>query len=177
MKRQTRTLLFLAAAGLPLAAAQQTTLSTPPANVQAGAPSAPAQYSGHSRIEQLNYDRRGAVNGFLMSNGVLVFTPPTDGTTAASTMRKGSAVSVTGMSHQTVNGRTVVNAQSLKVGDQTVVFAMGGPGGPGGPPTPPRRWDRGPAGAPPPPPPPPAAPANAQGPNGAAPPPPPAPPQ
>ena len=173
MKRQTRTLLFLAAAGLPLAAAPQTTPPAPPANTQA-APAPPTQYSGQSRIEQLNYDRGGTVNGFLMTDGVLVFTPPMDGTTAAPTMRKGSTVNVQGMSRQTMSGRKVVDAQSLKVGDQTIVFAMGGPGGP---PPPPRRWGRGPAGPPPPPPPP--APAAAQGPESAAPapPPPPAPPQ
>ncbi len=155
MKRQTRTLLFFLAAGLPLAAAQQTTPPappTPPANAQmAGAPAAPTQYSGRGTIEQLNYDRGGSVNGFLMSNGVLVLTPPmngpTDGNMGAPTMRKGSAVNVQGMSRQTMSGRKVVDAQSLKVGDQTIVFAMGGPRrGPGGP------------GAPPPPPPPPAPP-------------------
>ena len=86
MKRRTQTLLLLFAAGLPLVAAQEPAPPPPPpsgARQISTVPVPPTPYSGRGKIEQLNYDREGSVNGFLMSDGVLVFTPPIDQTIAA----------------------------------------------------------------------------------------------
>jgi hypothetical protein len=172
MKRRTQALLLLAASTLPLLAAQQPAPPPPSSGAtQTGtAPAPDTPYSGRGKIEQLNYDREGSVNGFLLSDGALVFTPPIDQTIAAPALRNGSQVTVQGVSHRTPNGRTVVDVQSMKTGGETIVFAPGKPEGPRSPRRPPRAFA---AAVPPPPPPPP----DAQRPDVPAPPPPPAPPQ
>ena len=87
-------------------------------------------YSGAGRVTQLNYNREGDVDGFLLDNGVFAKTPPPVSVSLASTVSVGSQVSITGYSHQAMNGRTVVDVQSINW--QTVAYA------PPGPPRPPR---------------------------------------
>ncbi len=84
-------------------------------------------YNGSGTVTQLNYNREGEVDGFLLSNGVFVKTPPPFGTTLTSLAAVGSQVSVSGYSHQAMNGWTVVDVQS--VNGQTIA-AAGPPAGP-----------------------------------------------
>jgi len=87
-------------------------------------------YNGAARVTQLNYNREGDVDGFLLDNGVFAKTPPPFSATLTSTVSVGSQVSVTGYSHQAMNGRTVVDVQSIN--GQAIAYA------PPGPPPPPR---------------------------------------
>jgi hypothetical protein len=64
-------------------------------------------YTGSGKVTQLNYNREGDVDGFLLDNGVFAKTPPPVTASLASTVAVGSQVSISGYSHQTMNGRTV----------------------------------------------------------------------
>ncbi len=159
-------------------------------------PGAAAPFSESGRIRQLNYDADGAVDGFLLDNGTFVTMPPYSASNPSS-IRAGGSTAFSGYARRTLDGRTVVDVQTLSVNGQTLNVAVAGPvGGPDAPPRP-RRMRRNapppppdmagppagpvPAGAPPPPPNsagPNAAPPAASTPAGTAePPPPPAPPQ
>jgi hypothetical protein len=87
-------------------------------------------YSSSGKVIQLNYNREGEVDGFLLNNGVFAKTPPPFSTTLTSMVSVGSQVSVTGYSHQTMSGRTVLDVQSIN--GQTIAYA------PPPPPQPPR---------------------------------------
>jgi hypothetical protein len=87
-------------------------------------------YSGSGKVAQLNYNREGDVDGFLFDNGTFVKMPPPAAASLGSGVQVGSQLSITGYSHQTMTGRTVVDLQSLN--GQTVAYA------PPGPPRPPR---------------------------------------
>jgi len=87
-------------------------------------------YNGSGKVTQLNYNREGEVDGFLLDNGVFAKTPPPCGATLASIASVGQQVSVSGYSHQAMNGRTIVDVQSIN--GQTIAY------GPPGPPPPPR---------------------------------------
>jgi len=89
-----------------------------------------APYDGSGKVTQLNYNREGEVDGFLLDNGVFAKTPPPLSATLTSTISMGQQVSIAGYSHQTMNGRTVVDLQSIN--GQTIAY------GPPGPPPPPR---------------------------------------
>lgn len=82
-------------------------------------------YNGAGRVTQLNYDREGDVDGFLLDNGVFAKTPPPVSASLASTVSVGSEVSISGYSHQAMNGRTVVDVQSIN--GQTIAYAPPGP--------------------------------------------------
>jgi len=82
-------------------------------------------YTGSGKVIQLNYNREGDVDGFLLDNGVFAKTPPPATASLASTVAVGSQVSISGYSHQTMNGRTVVDAQSIN--GQTIAYAPPGP--------------------------------------------------
>ncbi|HZQ50668.1 MAG TPA: hypothetical protein VFB14_00635 [Bryobacteraceae bacterium] len=105
----------------------------------------PAPTSGRGVVRQLNYDRGGAVNGFVLDNGTLVFVPPFDSGNP-SAIRPGARVQYSGNARQTPAGRTVVDVQSITVNGQTLTLAAAPP--------PPARPGRGPRGVAPPPPPP-----------------------
>lgn len=103
-------------------------------------PGAAAPYSGSGRVQQLNYDADGAVNGFLLNDGMLVTVPPFNAGSPTS-IRVGTTVSYSGYAHRTMTDRTVVAAQSITLnGQQLALVAPAGPGGPRGtapPPQPP----------------------------------------
>ena len=130
-------------------------------------PGAAAPYSASGRIQQLNYGADGAINGFLLNNGVLANVPPF-GAANPSSIRVGTQVAYSGYARNTMSGRTAVDVQTLSVNGQALMLGMAGPGpGPGGPPAPPAGPDGGPGVGPAPPP-------VAAGPNGSPVPPPPA---
>jgi hypothetical protein len=85
-------------------------------------------YSSSGKVIQLNYNREGEVDGFLLNSGVFAKTPPPFSTTLSSMVSVGSQVSVTGYSHQTISGQTVLDVQSIN--GQTIAYA---------PPPPPQR--------------------------------------
>jgi hypothetical protein len=87
-------------------------------------------YSGSGKVTQLNYNREGEVDGFLLDNGVFAKTPPPSSATLASMVSVGQEVSLAGYSHRAMNGRTVVDVQSIN--GRTIAY------GPPGPPPPPR---------------------------------------
>jgi hypothetical protein len=87
-------------------------------------------YNTSGKVTQLNYNREGEVDGFLLDGSVFANTPPPFSANLSSMVSVGSQVSVTGYSHQTMNGRTVVDVQSIN--GQTIAYA------PAGPPRPPR---------------------------------------
>jgi hypothetical protein len=82
-------------------------------------------YTGSGRVIQLNYNREGDVDGFLLDTGVFAKTPPPFSATLASTAAVGSQVSLTGYAHQAMNGRTVVDVQSIN--GQAIAYAPPGP--------------------------------------------------
>lgn len=104
-------------------------------------------------VKQLNYAPDGSIDGFLFTpsgSTVSIFVPtdPNAATTLTTLLTVGATVSVTGttspsMSACSSNGSVeAVNASSLTIGTQTIVFSgggnngngPGGRGGPGGPP-------------------------------------------
>lgn len=89
-------------------------------------------YNGSGKVTQLNYNREGEVNGFLLDNGVFAKTPPPLGASLSSLVSVGQQVSIGGFSHQALNDRTIVDVQSIN--GQTIAS---GPGQPGPPPPPP----------------------------------------
>jgi hypothetical protein len=89
-----------------------------------------SSYSGSGKVAQLNYNREGYVDGFVLDNGVFVKMPPPVAASLGSSLSVGSQLSITGNSHQTMTGRTVIDLQSLN--GQTVAYA------PPGPPAPPK---------------------------------------
>jgi hypothetical protein len=84
-----------------------------------------ASYSGSGKVTQLNYNREGDVDGFLLDNGVFAKTPPPVRASLGSAVSVGSQVSISGYSHLTMNGRTVVDVQSIN--GQTIAYAPPGP--------------------------------------------------
>ncbi len=126
-------------------------------------PGAAAPLSASGRIQQLNYGRDGAVNGFVLDNGTLATVPPF-GAANPSSIRVGANVAFSGFAHATISGRNVVDVQTLTVDGQglTLSAAAGGMGratAPGVPPAPaPPPAPAGRTDEPPPPPPLPAAP-------------------
>jgi hypothetical protein len=78
-------------------------------------------YNGSGKVAQLNYNREGEVDGFLLDNGVFVTMPPPVAASLGSSVSVGSQLSITGNSHRTMTGRTVVDLQSLN--GQTVANA------------------------------------------------------
>jgi len=82
-------------------------------------------YNGSGKITQLNYNREGEVDGYLLDNGVFAKTPPPFTRTLTSTISVGQQVSLAGYSHQTVNGRHIVDVQSIN--GQTIAYARPGP--------------------------------------------------
>lgn len=83
---------------------------------------AAAPYSGSGKVQQLNYDRAGAVNGFLLDNGTLVRVAPYSASNPTS-VQVGAAVSYTGLARKTTSGRTVVDLDSLTLNGQTLRVA------------------------------------------------------
>jgi hypothetical protein len=82
-------------------------------------------YNTSGKVTQLNYNREGDVDGFLLDSGVFAKTPPPFSTGLSSMVSVGSQVSVTGFSHQTISGRTVVDVQSIN--GQAIADASPGP--------------------------------------------------
>jgi hypothetical protein len=80
-------------------------------------------YNGSGTVTQLNYNREGEVDGRVLSNGVFAKTPPPFGQTLTSTITVGSQVSITGYSHQAMNGWTIVDVQSTS----GQIIAVAGP--------------------------------------------------
>jgi len=78
-------------------------------------------YNGSGTVTQLNYNREGEVDGFVLNNGVFAKTPPPFSQTLTSMVTVGSQVSITGYSHQAMNGWTVVDVQSIN--GQTIAIA------------------------------------------------------
>jgi hypothetical protein len=115
-------------------------------------------FQGSSTIKQLNYGRRGEVNGFLLQNGMLARTTPF--AVVPAQIKVGTSVTISGTVHQTMAGMNVIDVQTLAANGQTI--AMAAP-----PPPRPERPGRHARLMPPPPPP---------APDGVAPPAPPAPP-
>jgi hypothetical protein len=117
--------------------------STPPG----GPPAQSGVYTTVSgRISQFNYDRDAEIEGFLLSNNILVHLPPPAANRIGNSIRKGDTVQITGYMRSTLSGRTVVDLQSVRIHGQLLAV---GPSAPG------NRLDS------PPPPPPPAGPAAA----------------
>ena len=141
MKLQSKTLVLSAVAFLLAGVA----FAQPPARRPQPGPAAP--YSGSGRIQQLNYDREGAVNGFLLDNGTFAMLPPFSANNPSS-IRPGVPISFTGYARISISGRTIVDLQTITLNGQTISIAAPRPGPVGYPPPPP------PAAAPPPPPPP-----------------------
>jgi hypothetical protein len=79
-------------------------------------------YSTSGKVIQLNYNREGDVDGFLLDNGVFAKTPPPSSAALSSMVSVGSQVSLTGYSHQTISGRTVVDTQSIN--GQAIAYAQ-----------------------------------------------------
>lgn len=71
-------------------------------------------YTGSGTVTQLNYNREGDMDGFLLSNRVFVKTPPPFGTTLTSLVAVGSQVSVSGYSHQAPVGVKITNGQDIR---------------------------------------------------------------
>ena len=82
-------------------------------------------YNTSGKVTQLNYNREGELDGFLLDSGVFAKTPPPFSANLSSMVSVGSQVSVTGYSHQTMNGRTVVDVQSIN--GQAIAYASPGP--------------------------------------------------
>jgi hypothetical protein len=87
-------------------------------------------YDGSGKVTQLNYNREGDVDGFLLDNGVFARIPPPASASLGSAVAVGQQLSVAGYSHQALNGRTIVDVQSIN--GQALAY------GPPGPPPPPR---------------------------------------
>jgi hypothetical protein len=70
-------------------------------------------YTASGKVTQLNYNREGDVDGFMLDNGVFAKTPPPLSASVTANVSVGSQVSVTGYSHRTMSGQTVVDVQSI----------------------------------------------------------------
>jgi hypothetical protein len=119
-------------------------------------PTQPSPYAGTGAVRQLNYDRSGAVNGFVLDNGMIARTPPF-GASDVSAIKPGVQIALSGFARTTAAGKTVVDVQSITVNGQTISMNAGPPGPPPVPPAGPEpgpRGGRGAAPGPPPPPPP-----------------------
>jgi hypothetical protein len=82
-------------------------------------------------VKQLNYDRRGNVNGAQLDNGAFVHLRP--GTSADLTI--GEKVTVEGRQRTATHGMKIIEAQSINgtsLDDNGPDGPGGGPGGPGG---------------------------------------------
>jgi hypothetical protein len=93
----------------------------------------PGQFTpcdGSGKVTQLNYNREGDVDGFLLDNGVFARIPAPASASLSSAVAVGQQLSVAGYSHQALNGRTIVDVQSIN--GQALAY------GPPGPPPPPR---------------------------------------
>jgi hypothetical protein len=82
-------------------------------------------YNASGKVTQLNYNREGEVDGFVLDSGVFAKTPPPVSANLGATVSVGSQVSISGYSHQAMNGRTVVDVQSIN--GQTTPSAPSGP--------------------------------------------------
>jgi hypothetical protein len=82
-------------------------------------------YDGSGKVTQLNYNREGDVDGFLLDNGVFAKIPPPAGASLSSVVEVGQHVSVAGYSHQALNGRTVVDVQLIN--GQALAYGLPGP--------------------------------------------------
>jgi hypothetical protein len=82
-------------------------------------------FNASGKVVQLNYNREGEVDGFLLENGIFAKTPPPAAASLGALVSVGSQVSITGYSHQTMNGRTVVDVQSIN--GQAIAYAPPGP--------------------------------------------------
>jgi hypothetical protein len=65
----------------------------------------PAPTPRRGVVRQLNYDRGGAVDGFVLNNGTLVFMPPFDSANP-SAIRPGARVQYSGNARQTESSST-----------------------------------------------------------------------
>lgn len=86
-------------------------------------------YNGSGTVTQLNYNREGDVDGFLLNNNVYVKAPPPFSATLSSLISVGSQVSISGYSHQAMNGWTIVDVQSIN-GQRVAPGPSGPPPGP-----------------------------------------------
>jgi len=93
-------------------------------------------------VKQLNYANGGAIDGFLFTpsgsaSAIFVTTGPYGTASLSTLLTVGATVSVTGTTSPSMGACSatsaieVVNASSLTIGSQTVVFAGGGYGGGG----------------------------------------------
>jgi hypothetical protein len=147
----------LLASGMQLLDAQSVSVGGRTLSLQQ--PTQPSPYAGSGMVRQLNYDREGGVNGFVLDNGMIARTPPF-GVSDFSVIKPGTQIAVSGFTQTTAAGKTVVDVQSITVNGQTISMNAGLSAGPagrggrgrGGPPPPP--VPGGPGLAPPPPPPP-----------------------
>ena len=78
-----------------------------------------------SRIKQWNYGPAGAVNGFLLNNGMLAIVPPDLGAQLRSQVRTGSEVTVTGYRSVGNNNLEIISVQSVTVNGQTLGVVRG----------------------------------------------------
>ncbi len=86
-------------------------------------------YNGSATVRQLNYNREGDIDGFLLSNRVFAKTPPPFSATLTSMISVGSQVSITGYAHPAMNGWTIVDVQSIN-GQTVAPGPVGPPPGP-----------------------------------------------
>jgi hypothetical protein len=89
------------------------TLNTGGRTVTLPEPGQFTSYNTSGKVVQLNYNREGEVDGFLLSNGVFAKTPPPVRAGLGATVSVGSQISIAGYSHETISGRTVVDVQSI----------------------------------------------------------------
>jgi hypothetical protein len=83
-------------------------------------------------ITQLNYDREGDVEGFLLSSGALIHLPERAAAHVAPAVRVGDNVQITGYAQEAAAGIQTVEAQSVQDRTSGKTFAIPQPG-PGAP--------------------------------------------
>ncbi len=119
------------------------TLTVAGKNLSLLQPTQPSPYAGSGVIRQLNYDRDGTVNGFVLDNGMIARTPPF-GTSDVSAIKAGAQIALSGFARTAATGRTVVDVQSITVNGQTISMNAGPfDAPPAPPPGPPGRGGRG----------------------------------
>ncbi len=72
-------------------------------------------YTVRSAIQRFNFGSNGETNGVLLQNGTLALLPPELATQVLSSGRVGTTVSIAGTARQGVDGRTVVDVQTITV--------------------------------------------------------------
>ncbi|SRR5579884_1369965 len=73
-----------------------------------------------SAIERFNFGPNGETNGVLLKNGTLALMPPDVASQVRSLARTGATISVSGIPRQGIDGRTIIDVQTITVGGRVI---------------------------------------------------------